>query len=216
LRNGINVAVGDVNGDGQAEIITGAGRGSLPEVKVFNNQGKLLQSFFAYNRNSLGGVNVAVGDVNGDGQAEIITGAKSGDAPEVKIFRADGLLLSQFFAFNEHYVGGLSVAVGDVNGDGLAEVVVGVENNSFSTVVVYTYLGAKLSSFMAYDPPFVGGINLAVADLDNDGLAEIITGKNIAGQADVKVFDLVGVNKFKFNAYRGNYTGGVRLSAISF
>ncbi|MBN1779201.1 MAG: S8 family serine peptidase [Candidatus Buchananbacteria bacterium] len=215
LRNGINIAVGDINGDGKAEIITGAGKGSKPEVKIFDNQGHVLSSFLAYDQKYLGGVNVAVGDIDGDGKAKIITGTGPGDKPEIKVFRTNGSVVSQFFPFNEQYSGGLNIAVGDVNADGRDEIVVGVESKSFATVAAFTYIGVKLSSFIAYDPPFVNGVNLAVGDLDSDGVAEIITGKNVGGSALVKVFDLNGLEKFKFESYRGSYTGGARLSVVN-
>jgi trimeric autotransporter adhesin len=80
---GVNVAAGDVNGDGRAEIITGAGPGApRGHVKVFSGvDSALLASFYAFNTAFSGGVFVASGDINGDGRADILTGAGPGTAP---------------------------------------------------------------------------------------------------------------------------------------
>lgn len=74
FRGGVNVAVGDVDGDGQNEIITGEGKGGNSQVKIWNSSGQLKSSFMAYDKNYKDGVFVAASDINNDGQAEILTG----------------------------------------------------------------------------------------------------------------------------------------------
>ncbi|MEX0645292.1 MAG: VCBS repeat-containing protein, partial [Parvularculaceae bacterium] len=95
------VAAGDVNGDGMADIITGAGAGAGPHVKVFDGAtGAELRSFMAYAPTFTGGVFVAAGDVNGDGMADIITGADAGAAPHVKVFDGKtGAEATSYFPF---------------------------------------------------------------------------------------------------------------------
>jgi hypothetical protein len=127
-RGGVNVAVGDVNGDGQTEIVTGPGPGLAPTVEIFSLSGKPLGSFLAYDKNFKGGVNVAVGDVNGDGRAEIITAPASGGGPEIRIFDATGQVLDDWFAYDKNYHGGIKVTAADMNQDGRAEVLVGLKN----------------------------------------------------------------------------------------
>lgn len=89
FRGGVNVAVGDVNTDGQADIVTGTGIGGGPNVRVFDGStGGPLDSFFAYEDSFRGGVNVAAGDVTGDGTAEVVTGTGFGGGPRVRVFDA--------------------------------------------------------------------------------------------------------------------------------
>src|SRR5262249_14185695 len=75
-----HVAAGDVTGDGKADIVTGAGAGPGPHVKVFDASGAEVRNFFAYAPAFTGGVTVAAGDLDGDGHAEILTGAGAGAA----------------------------------------------------------------------------------------------------------------------------------------
>jgi hypothetical protein len=60
FRGGVNINAVDINKDGWAEIITGAGPGGGPHVRIFDMEGEIINSFYAYDRNFLGGVNVGI------------------------------------------------------------------------------------------------------------------------------------------------------------
>ncbi len=165
FTGGVRVAAGDVNGDGTSDIITGAGLGGSPQVKVFSGRDLgLLQSFFAYDPAFAGGVYVAAGDVTADGSADIITGAGPGGGPHVKVFDGGGSpqLLLSFFAFDANFQGGVRVAAGDVNGDGFADIITGSGPGSSPHVKVFdSHSLALLHSFFAYEPNFAGGVFVA-------------------------------------------------------
>src|SRR3989339_492377 len=116
FTGGVNMVSGDVDGDSINEIITGAGVGSVSYVKIFNDKGELEGQFFAYNKDFEGGVNIASGDVDGDGIDEIITGPGEGGGAHVRIFRKNGHLDGEFFAYDKNFRGGVNVAVGSING----------------------------------------------------------------------------------------------------
>src|SRR5437762_3101707 len=83
------VAAGDVNGDGYPDVVCAAGPGGAPNVRVFDGRdgtplGGPFASFFPYDPAFSGGAFVAAGDVNGDGLADVITGAGPGGGPDVK------------------------------------------------------------------------------------------------------------------------------------
>lgn len=125
VRHGVRVGVGDLNGDGKMEIITGPGFGAGPQVRIFEgSSGRLLSGgFFAYDERIRIGVNIAVGDVDGDGKAEIVTGAGPGGGPHIRIFDSQGELdLPGFFAYSELLRSGVNIAVMDVDGDGQDEI----------------------------------------------------------------------------------------------
>jgi hypothetical protein len=238
FTGGVFVAVGDVNGDGVPDIITGAGPGGGPQVEVIDGSklgqvqangqidpSALLASFFAYSPSFAGGVTVAARDVNGDGHVDIVTGAGPGGGPAVKVIDgtqlgqvqgngqiADGALLASFFAYEATFSGGVFVAVGDVDGDGHAEVITGPGAGHSSLVEVFN--GANLpqvqGSFNAYPATFTGGVRVGAVDVSGNGLADIITGAGPGGGPAVEVFDGQSLSLIdSFFATNPKFTAGV-------
>lgn len=114
----ISVTSGDIDGNGRDEIIVGGGFGMVPKIRIFNNEGELMREFGAYSYFARQGVNVASCDLSGDGKAEIITGTMEGGGPHVRVFNGEGELMSQFFAYNNDFEGGVMVECGKVKNDG--------------------------------------------------------------------------------------------------
>ena len=85
-----SLATLDLGGDGISELVVGAPEGQKPEVKIYREDGSLVNSFLVYEENFLGGVNVAAGDLDGDGKGELVVAPKSGRAAEIKIFDGYG------------------------------------------------------------------------------------------------------------------------------
>ncbi|MDP3837057.1 MAG: putative glycoside hydrolase [bacterium] len=160
FKGATSVAIGDVDGNGKLEIVIGAGHGGGPQVRVFTLDGKPISNFFAYDKNFRGGVNVAVGDVDGDGKAEIITGAGTGGGPHVRYFNHQGKVIGSFFAYDKNFRGGVNVAVGDVNGDGKAEIITGAGPGGGPQVRIFAGTGVPISSFFAFEENFRDGVRV--------------------------------------------------------
>ena len=172
FHGGVSVAAGDVNGDGKADIITGAGAGGGPHVRVLSGADlSTLASFYAYNASFTGGVMVAAGDFNGDGAADVVTGAGAGGGPHLKVFDGAALAaggstaaaaianpLASFLAFDPAFTGGITVAVarGD---DGALDLIAGSGPGGPPLVKVFQGMTpTELVSFDADDPSFLGGV----------------------------------------------------------
>ena len=164
FTGGVNIASGDVDGNGASEIITGAGFGGGPHVRIFDNKGGLKGQFFAYNKNFRGGVNVAACDIDGNGTAEIITGAGFGGGPHVRIFDNRGNVKGQFFAYNKNFRGGVNVASGDIDNDGLDEIITGAGPGGSPHVRVFESDSTLLGSFYAFEAEFNGGVNVGIIE----------------------------------------------------
>jgi len=211
----MSVATGDVTGDGVEDIVVGSGKGSSPIVKIYD--GKTLAevgSFSPYSKSFHGGVTVAVGDVNGDGRKDIITGTGAGSAAQVKVYSGAALIgangkmtattpnpIRNFMAFDTSYRGGVSVAAGDIDGDGAADIIAGKNSGDAMDVRAFSgKTGSTLADFSAFDITFKGGVTVAAGDTDGDGKAEIVVGANTAPANNVKVFKgSVMVSQFSAN-----------------
>jgi hypothetical protein len=217
FRGGVRVAVGDVNGDRIPDIIAAAGPGGGGIVKVFSGaNGRLLHTFSAGDAGFTGGINVAVGDVNGDGKADVIAGQDAGGSPRVRVFSgANGGVLYNFTAYDTAYRGGVRVAAGDVNGDGKADIITAPGAGIAAIVKVFSGAnGSLLSSFQALGAGFSGGAFIAAGDVDGDGRADIVTGSGSGSAPRVNVYSgATGGLLRSFLAYDAAFTGGVRVAA---
>lgn len=213
FKGGVALAVGDVDGDGSSEIVTAPQAGGGPHVRIFNSDGVLKYEFFAYPNNVQTGLNLAVGDLDQDGRAEIVVAPQVGGGPHVKVFKYDGELKSQFFAYNDKFRGGVNLSIGDINNDGLGDIVTAPVSNSDPQLKVFSNTGLLLYSWLAYDKKLVRGMQVAVGDIDNDKWVDIITTPAKGYQPQVKVFDFSGKLKSDFIAYSRYLTGGIKIIA---
>ncbi len=215
-KEGLKFASGDVTGDGISDIVVANGYSGQPIVRVFDAKGKLKSQFMAYDSKSKSGVSVAVGDVNGDNQNEIITSSGFGSEPLVKVFDYKGKLKKQFMAYDKSFKGGVSIAVGDVNGDNLLDIVTAPGFGGGPHIRIWSGQGKLAGQFMAYDKNFKGGVNVAVANIDGrleHNKFEIIVSPMEASASLVKILDNYGQLKGKFMAYDEKFKNGISLAA---
>lgn len=109
-QGGVNIAAGDINNDGVAEIITAPMSGGGPHIRIFDYTGLLLGQFFAYKDNFYGGVSLAITDIDGDGQTEIVTAPGPTGGPHLRAFDRFGGLKLEYFAFDKEMTKGMRIA----------------------------------------------------------------------------------------------------------
>ncbi|MFH1890901.1 MAG: S8 family serine peptidase [Candidatus Kuenenbacteria bacterium] len=213
FMGGVKTAVGDVDSDGQIDIIAVAQSDYAPIVKIFTPTGMLKKEFYALNKFFTKGLNIAVADINNDNFAEIIITPRNGTSPIVKIFSYNGILINQFIAGNPNSFNGVNITTGDINQDGVQEIIIGNNQGSLPQVRIYTPNGHLIHQFLAYNQNFRGGVNVACADINGDGIDEIVTGAGPGGGPHVRIFAYPNKVLSQFMAYDSKFTGGVQVSA---
>ena len=251
FMGGIRTAVADVNGDGVLDVITATGPGGGPHIKVFSGADNFvteLFSFFAFgDPNFSGGVYVAAANFNpgtGTGQdnfADIVVSADTGGGSRVTVYNGTPLPLGSvptvrqdFFAYGAAFFGGVRVGTGDINGDGIPDIITGAGDGGGPHIRVFngagsqitptpTDIGGPLGSFFAFDPNFAGGAFVASGDVNGDGRDDIIVGAGAGGGPRVTVFGTsqavyTATNNMRttivdFFAFPSNFAGGVTVGS---
>ncbi|MCA9072542.1 MAG: VCBS repeat-containing protein, partial [Planctomycetaceae bacterium] len=230
-------------------IVTGTDAGVRNEVRIFIDNsfpavdGKYelestrLYAGYEFHPFELftGGVRVATGDFNGDGNDQLVVAAGPGGGPHVKIYdmTSDGLpgaLTMSFFPFDIGFSGGLYVAAGDLDADGRDELIVSADAGGESRVRIFSDVRrdgvlVEVDSFLPFGN-FGGGVRVAVGNVGGDGRDELIAGAGPGGSPHVRIYgssdgdaqvsdEANGGLRDQFFAYGTNFTGGVYVASGS-
>ena len=173
-RPGVFVATADVNSDGWADVIVGSSGNRQSQVLVYNGRrGTVLSSFQPFGVGTRAGVRVAGGDVDGDGYGDVVVGRGVGGPARVSVFDGRALTVAARnglipwrqvqSALQGSFIvpggNGVYVAVADVDRDGDADLVVGLDNKP--TVSIYDGPEGTLISTKNLGPAFKGGVRVA-------------------------------------------------------
>ncbi len=184
---------------------------SKAQVQKLDKNGQLMSSFLAYAPQFISGINLAVGDVDGDGQREIVTAPRSGGSPHIRIFDQTGNLKFEFMAFWEGYKGGLSLAVADVNNNKQDDIIVATNKKALGTIRIYNGKGELISQFVPYED-YNSGLNVAAGDVDNDGIMEILVAPQVASRLPIMITTRNGYKKYQIKSPVDIPAGGLNLA----
>ncbi len=213
---GSSIAYGDVDeGNPGKELIVGAGAGGGPQVMIYNLDGRLLSQFFAYAKTFRGGIDVAAGDVNGDGKDEVITASGAGTPTEIRIFTGKGSPLGNFFPYAPTFQRGANVTSADMNGDGVDEIITGARAGGGPHVRVFSQDGTVRTQFFAYSPNFRMGVDVAAYPATETTSSMIVTGAGAGGGPHVRVWNQYAERIAQFFAYDEGFRGGVRVAVAN-
>jgi peptidylprolyl isomerase len=208
-RGGVQAVLGDLDGNGLPEIIVAPGKGVVGVVKVFTLGGVELPAYqiTPFGSQWTGGVNLAVGDIDGDRLADIVVSRATGDG-EVRVFRSAAAATPGQFAtirpFPANFVGGSSVAVGDfgtfsggtlvnaAKADGRLEIMVGSGATVAPLVRVYDVSGATptvVDTIRPFESAFLGGVTVSTARVNADSIDDIIVAAGRRGGSRIEIHD---------------------------
>jgi hypothetical protein len=121
---GYNLDIGKFDKTNKSGILIGTGVGHTPIAHIYDYHYNFVHAWWPVLHTFRGGVDVAAGDVDGDGVDEVIIGPGSGMDPYVRIFDPWGnLKYSQFTAYSSFTKPGLDVISVDVDFDGKDDIV---------------------------------------------------------------------------------------------
>lgn len=165
------------------------------------------------------------------GPEVVVIGADAGTQPRVKVTNAEnGTVISSFLAYRSSFSGGVRVALADLNGDGVSEIIVAPGAGTSALGKVFDILGHELRDyrFKAYKG-FRGGFYVTTGDVNNDGLADIITSPDSGMTATINVFrnrvDHMSSDKpdaftkipmYSFLGFGKTFTGGATVASGDF
>jgi len=227
FKGGVRVALGNVDGGTDIELITGAGVGGGPNVKVWKinptTGAQTVQSnFFAFGGSTFtGGIYVAAGDTNADGFADVIVGAGATGGPRVSVYAgsATGVntssTLNDFFAYASNFTGGVVVAAGQRNAVAGDEVITAPASNGGYHIRSFNCNGTGNSptvvdNFFAFNnTTSVGGLSLAAGLLNAGTIDDLIIGTSNGGYGVLIDSDTSGIAGTPFAGFTGAIRAGV-------
>jgi hypothetical protein len=234
FTGGVFVAAGDISGDGKADLVITPDQSGGPRIEIYQGGSfALIDNFFTFtdDPNFRGGVRPAVGDINGDGFADLVISAGFGGGPRVAVYDGKSLaqgqqvkLIPDFFLFESSLRNGAYLAVGDMNADGYADIIGGAGPGGGPRVLVLSgkillsggavaAVNAPVANFFAGDVNNRDGVRVAAKDLTGNARADLVVGDGQGDGSQVSAYlgqDFVGGEapvRFQFDAFPGLTSG---------
>ena len=202
------LALVDLGGDGQMEIVISYGNNDWPEVRLYRSEGSLVNKWHPYPEGFKGEISIAVADLDNDGKDEIVTAPAAGGGPQVRIFDGYGnpKFVPAFWAYEESYRQGLELAV---NG---SEVIVSHVEGNKGIINYFDRYGQKKDKIIEieladnYEPP-----KIFSKDMDLDGKEELLVAMGAGNAPKIYIYDENAKLKRDFLVYNENFLGGLNF-----
>jgi hypothetical protein len=241
--NAVSIAVADVNGDGELDLLVanqcvnddncslqpfGIGRGGVGVI--LGNGDGTFQPAHAYLSGGYAATSIAVADVNGDGKLDLVVAHECGDSDcsgrgvlGVLLGNGDGTF-QPAVTFGSGGYEAMSLAVGDFNGDGKADIAVAnqlLQKHRFDKgdTLVGVLLGNGDGTFqtarMYNSGDADSALSIVAADVNKDGKLDLVVGHGDANfQSRSTVGVLLGNGDGTFQTAQRYSSGGFHATSI--
>ncbi|MDO7850968.1 T9SS type A sorting domain-containing protein [Hymenobacter convexus] len=209
------IALGDVNGDGRPDIVTTDALANVVSVLLNLNNGRFgLKTDYT---TGAGPVCVALGDTNGDGHLDIVTANGSASSTSVLLGQANG-----GFGAKTDYLTGAGpngLALGDVNGDGRPDIVTSNYNlpptGGYKASVLLSLPNGGFAAKTDYQSGGAAPSSLVLADVDRNGLLDILTANSLANNVSVLLGIIGGGFSQPTTFPVGNFPKGIAVKDVN-
>lgn len=98
VKNTAPIGAGDIDGDGAQEYVVGSAPGEDPKLAYYEEDGRWLRTFYAYNGGYRGGLELIVGDYDADGRDDAVVAPSAGGQP-VRVWTDRSKRLAEWWPF---------------------------------------------------------------------------------------------------------------------
>jgi hypothetical protein len=176
-QGGVNIAAADMGPSRRALVAVAPDVGGGPFVSVFDlAQGKMIDEYPCFDGNMRGGLRLAYGDVDGDGEADLsVIQGPCDHPPTVRMFNIQRKVVGEMNVFDPAWRGGAWIAAADVTGKGRVNLIVGMDAGGPGIVRIFDLVQQRvLGEWTPYPRGFRGGVRVAARDVDGDGVLDIV------------------------------------------
>lgn len=172
-QSNLRVTVGKLSDSPEDSIVVSQDKGG--QIIIYNYHGSVEKDVaYPLGKKYKGGLVAAVAKEK-DKPGKIVIGAGGGRLPEVIVYdRNLSKISKRFFVDTKKLKGDLGLAVGDLNGDDIPEIIIAFSSGTNKKIKAFNFAGKQLSQFTVSAGFITGPISLGAADVDFDGKDEII------------------------------------------
>lgn len=193
-----SIAMGDVNGDGIPDLVIANGcaenancnvaSGGVVSVLLGNGNGT-FQSAVPYSTGAAASLSVAIGDVNGDGKPDLVVTNQCAESSGPCLIQSQGMVSvllgngnGTFQAAVLYSSGAIvpnSVAIADVNGDGIPDLVIAhssisASNGNGGVSVLLGNGNGTFQTAVIYNSGAITANSVAIKDVNGDGVPDLV------------------------------------------
>ncbi|MGV3619640.1 MAG: hypothetical protein ACO1OB_02415 [Archangium sp.] len=209
--NGGSIAGCDIDFDGNDDVVVGNREGTTAQFVVRHFTGVSQQPVNTVSGNTRA-TSVACGQVDSQSTIpRVVVGPGYGTSNQVRVYTAQGGLISSFTPYTSAFWDGVEVSVAKTNENQNDRIITAQRTFSATEVRAFTGGGTQVGNRSVFGSAYEEGSSVSAADLNGDGVDEVIVGQRM-NAANVRV--LSGDTLVETGSWTSSgFTGGIALSA---